>query len=43
MPDGRVLVVCKTTAEASAIAAAAKLNDASAIPVDLIPVIRHQQ
>jgi len=44
MPDGRILVVVNSTAEASAIAAAAKLGpDATAVPPDLVPVIRHQQ
>jgi hypothetical protein len=43
MPDGRVLVVVRTSAEASAIATAAKLGkDATAVPADLVPVIRHQ-
>jgi len=43
MPDGRVLVVVHTSAEASAVAQAAKLAPDGLLPPDLASAVRHQQ
>jgi len=42
MPDGRVLVVCRTSAEASAIGRAAKLGADADLPPDLLAAVRQQ-
>lgn len=41
--DGRVLVIVHTTAEASAIAQAARLGDDGTLPPDIASAVRHQQ
>lgn len=43
MPDGRVLVVVRTSAEAHRVARAARLGADADIPPDLLATVRHQQ
>jgi hypothetical protein len=43
LPDGRVLVVVRTNAEAHRVAAAARLGDDGTVPPDVASVIHHQR